>query len=121
MGRERGTFMDAQDRVWHPSCTIPVIMEAARELNITLRNIFDQSIRLDQCIDLVWYCCKKEAKERQMSRTDFFDALDFKSLTIAIGATFEGIIASFPAAEEHLRRVAEQAGVPLDGGQSETS
>lgn len=114
------TFKDEEGRAWRPILTTPILIDACRELRITISNLLEMSINVGDMIDVLWYTCEAEATERHMTRDDFYHDVSLRKLPEAVGALMGVLKESFPQVGDALEGVVEAAG-PFGLGQSTTS
>ena len=94
------SFSDKHGRVWTPEVTTPVLLEVCRKLKIKLADVMNLDIPIDGLFEFLWLACRKEAKERDVTKDAFFDALPPAALKDVFGAFFGAVGYSFPDTPE---------------------
>jgi len=109
MDRDRGTFVDDQERVWHPRFGTRILMEATRALKITVGKITTGDIPLGDVIEITWYACRTEARERNLSKDDFLDSVLTLDLIPEVVLAFrESLQDAFPRLAKVLESLSEE-------------
>ena len=114
------TFKDGEGRTWKPILTTPVVIDACRELQITISNLLELTINVGDMIDLLWYTCRGQAAERKLTQEDFYADIPLRLLPDAVGAVMGVLQESFPQMKDALQGLANAAS-PFGLGKSMTS
>jgi len=95
-------FVGGDDEVWSCRVTVNTLIEAARDLDISLADFNDiDHMNLGKLLGFVWYSVKEAAKVRRVTKAVFQnEILTFKNMNEAISALAEAIKSSFPQAED---------------------
>ena len=102
--RKPKTFVDPMGRVWQPKLETLIVISACRAMDITVQKIMNMSLNIGDMLDLLWWACKEQAMERQLSYEDFMTmAVPLAKLPEAITAMAELIEASFPGAADAVK------------------
>ena len=102
-------FTDSEGRVWRPVVTTPVILEAARKLRIELADLMQLKIPVHDLFELLWMACRKQAKEENVNKDQFFELIPVTALKDAFSAFFAATGMAFPQGE------VQEGDVPLAG------
>ncbi|HPC18494.1 MAG TPA: hypothetical protein P5318_19070 [Candidatus Hydrogenedentes bacterium] len=97
-------FVDAFGREWHPKFTTRVIRRAAQMTGFQIGQLMaPANIKLSDLIDVAWYMCEDEAKERRISQDDFFDqVIPPPAWSTVFPAIWEIIADAWPASRGHM-------------------
>lgn len=114
MANEHGStgFRDANGRDWTPQFYGHVIVDADRELGLTLQDIVRLNIRPGQLLELLWFTCAEQASKRNVSRDDFLRSLGLAEMRKAGEAMLNQLRAAFPEIETELK----ETGGPFASG-----
>jgi hypothetical protein len=107
-------FTDGLGRVWHPQFTTKIMRKAGRMAGLTISELFQwQALRADQVLDMLWYMCEDEARERKMSLDDFNETVCIpRNVPELVTCAIETIAASFPKPVETPEGASESENPP---------
>lgn len=116
--RKPKTFIDGTGRVWNPQLTTPVVIQACRALDITIQKIISLSINVADIIEIIWWSCQDQVKERKMSYDDFIEMLSLSTLPDALLAFTELVEGAFPGITDVAQKIGGGRGAksPFDLG-----
>ena len=93
-------FKDKNDLEWTPRMDTPALMESSRQLNLTLGKITSLDLTIGDLVDLVWYCCKYQAKPRRITREEFLESVELAQIRQGVMCLFGAVQKAFPEVQQ---------------------
>uniref|UniRef100_A0A6M3KC32 Tail protein n=2 Tax=viral metagenome TaxID=1070528 RepID=A0A6M3KC32_9ZZZZ len=93
-------FKDDEGREWHPRVSAIAMIEAGENLRITMDEMLDRRMTMGDMLKMLWYCCKAEAAQKNISFNAFMAALgDARSVTAGLAAMSDAMSYGMPKAD----------------------